>query len=75
MSLAFIIIGTDYITWGSEQTEQPISCGNCGQHTNFIKKKGMRFVTIFFFIPIVPISGVTQLVECPNCKTRYQPTT
>ena len=75
MSLAFIIIGVDYFTWGSEQTEQPIPCGNCGQYLHFIKKKGMRFVTIFFFIPIVPVSGVTQLVECPNCKTRYQPAT
>lgn len=75
MSLAFIIIGTDYITWGSEPTDEVIPCGNCGQYNRFIKKKGMRFVTIFFFIPIVPISGVTQLVECPNCKTRYQPTT
>ncbi len=75
MSFAFIIIGTDYITWGSERTPQPIQCGNCGQYTNFIQKKGMRFVTIFFFIPIVPISGVTHLVECPNCKIRYQPTT
>jgi hypothetical protein len=35
-------------------------------------KKGMRFVTIFFVIPIFPISGVNQLLECPNCKTRYQ---
>ena len=56
-------------------TPQPIQCGNCGQYTNFIMKKGMRFVTIFFFIPVVPVSGITQLVECPNCKTRYQPTT
>ena len=75
MGLAFIIIGTDYFTWGRELTPQPIQCGNCGQLTNFIMKKGMRFVTIFFFIPVIPVSGVTQLVECPNCKTRYQPTT
>jgi DNA-directed RNA polymerase subunit RPC12/RpoP len=73
MGLAFIIIGVDYLTWGSEQTEQPIQCGTCGQYMRFIKKKGMRFVTIFFFIPIFPVSGVTHLVECPNCKTRYQP--
>ena len=75
MGLAFIIIGTDYFTWGQERTVQPIQCGNCGQYTNFIMKKGMRFVTIFFFIPVIPVSGITQLIECPNCKTRYQPTT
>lgn len=74
MSLAFIIIGTDYYTWGSERTPQPIQCGTCGTFTNFIMKKGMRFVTIFFFIPVIPVSGITQLVQCPNCGTRYQPT-
>ena len=75
MSLAFVIIGMDYFTWGQERTPQPIQCGNCGTLTNFIMKKGMRFVTIFFFIPLIPASGITQLIECPNCKTRYQPTT
>jgi hypothetical protein len=74
MGLAFIIIGTDYYTWGSERTPQPIQCGTCGTLTNFIMKKGMRFVTIFFFIPVIPVSGITQLVQCPNCGTRYQPT-
>lgn len=74
MSLAFIIIGTDYFTWGSEQTPQQMQCGNCGRVTNFIMKKGMRFVTIFFVIPIIPISGINQLIQCPHCGIRYQPT-
>jgi hypothetical protein len=75
MTLAFLIIGVDYFTWGSERTIQPIQCGNCGQLTTFIMKKGMRFVTLFFFVPVVPVSRITHLVECPNCKIRYQPTT
>ena len=72
MTLAFIIIGTDFFTWGSEQTPQPMQCTNCGTVANFFVKKGMRFVTIFFVVPIFPISGINQLLECPNCKTRYQ---
>ena len=75
MSLAFIIIGTDFLTWGSEPTPQPMQCGNCGTVANFIQKKGMRFVTIFFVIPIFPISGVNQLLQCPKCGTRYQSNT
>jgi hypothetical protein len=32
----------------------------------------MRFLTLFFFIPVIPISGKKLLVECPRCKTRYE---
>ena len=72
MGLAFIIIGTDFFTWGSETTPQLMQCTNCGTVANFIIKKGMRFVTIFFFIPVCPVSGVHKLLECTKCKTRYQ---
>ena len=68
----FFIIGTHYFTWGSEQTPQQMRCGECGTVTNFILKKGMRFITLFFVIPISPISGVNQLMQCPNCKARYR---
>jgi hypothetical protein len=39
---------------------------------NFILKKGMRFITLFFIIPIIPISGVQHLMQCPVCGTRYR---
>lgn len=66
------IIGTHFFNWGSEQTVQPMHCSRCGAVTNFIMKKGMRFITLFFIVPIIPISGVKELVQCPNCKTRFQ---
>jgi hypothetical protein len=72
MGLAFIIIGVDFLTWGSETAPQAMQCTNCGTIAHFIMKKGMRFVTIFFVIPVFPVSGVQKLLECPNCKTRYQ---
>jgi hypothetical protein len=40
--------------------------------TRFVMKKGMRFITLFFIIPVMPISGVKEMVQCPNCGTRYQ---
>ena len=68
----FFIVGTKFFTWGSERAPQPSRCGQCGTVTNFIIKKGMRFITAFFIIPLIPISGVKQLMQCPTCGTRYQ---
>ncbi|MDT5124021.1 MAG: zinc-ribbon family [Acidobacteriota bacterium] len=67
-----IIIGTRFFTWGSTPSPQQTRCGNCGAVTNFIIKKGMRFITLFFFIPVCPISGLKHIAQCPNCGTRYQ---
>ncbi len=68
----FFIIGTHFFTWGGDRTPQQMRCGECGTAANFILKKGMRFITLFFVVPIIPISGVNQLAQCPNCKARYQ---
>ena len=32
----------------------------------------MRFVTLFFIIPLIPISRKMQMIECPRCKTRFE---
>ena len=69
-----IIIGTHFFVWGSDLTERPMHCGQCGTVAAFVKKKGMRWITIFFIIPIFPISGVREMVQCPGCGARYQAT-
>lgn len=68
----FLIIGTRFITWGSGQTPQTMRCGNCSTVSQFQTKSGMRFLTLFFIIPVIPISGVKRLLQCPTCGTRYQ---
>ena len=68
----FFIVGTHFFTWGSLPTDQPMKCGQCGTLTYFTKKSGMRFITLFFIVPIIPISGVSHLVQCPTCKARYR---
>jgi hypothetical protein len=68
----FFIIGTHFFSWGSEQTAGQMRCGQCSTVAHFTRKKGMRFITLFFIIPIVPISGVKELLQCPTCGTRYQ---
>lgn len=70
MSFIFII-GTRFFTWGSGQTPQQMRCGQCGAVTQFKDKKGMRFVTLFFIIPVLPLSGVKHILQCPNCGARY----
>lgn len=67
-----LIIGTHFFTWGSQQTTETFHCGQCGAQTAFIEKSGMRFITLFFVIPVIPISGVSKMMQCPNCKARYQ---
>jgi hypothetical protein len=67
-----LIIGTKVFFWGSELTPEIMRCGTCGNTAHFLMKKGMRFITLFFIIPVIPISGVMHLVECPQCRTRYR---
>ena len=69
----FFILGIHFFTWGSERTKEAMYCQNCGTIAPFLIKKGMRFITFFFIIPVIPISGISTIFECPNCKTRYQP--
>jgi hypothetical protein len=67
-----LIIGLRFFVWGAMLCEQQMRCGQCGTVAQFIRKKGMRFITVFFIIPVIPVSRITHLIECPNCKTRYQ---
>jgi hypothetical protein len=66
-----LIIGTKVFFWGAELTPEMMHCGTCGTQAQFLLKTGMRFIVLFFIIPIIPISGKMRVVECPRCKTRY----
>ncbi len=68
----FLVVGTKFITWGSEKTAETIRCSNCGALNQFTEKTGMRFITLFFLVPMIPISGKKKMIECPNCKARFQ---
>jgi hypothetical protein len=68
----FFIIGTHFFSWGSVPMPQQMQCGSCQTVGNFVLKKGMRFITLFFIIPVIPISGVKELAQCPTCGARYQ---
>ena len=68
----FLIIGTKFFAWGSAKTAETIRCSQCGMLAQFTEKTGMRFITLFFLVPTIPISGKKRMIECPNCKTRFE---
>lgn len=70
MSFIFII-GTRFFTWGAEPSGHQSRCSQCGTVGGFVAKKGMRFITIFFIVPVLPISGVKHILQCSNCAARF----
>ena len=68
----FLILGTKFVTFGSDKTTEMIRCNRCGALTQFTEKTGMNFITLFFLVPVIPISGKKRFIECPNCKARFQ---
>lgn len=69
-----IIFGIKFWAWGSELTPNVWHCAKCNYQGQFIQKKGMNFLTFYWIIPTIPVSGIKEMVQCPNCKTRYQRT-
>ena len=67
----FFIIGSRFFKWGSALTEKVMHCGNCGTNAQFVRKTGLRFITLFFILPVIPISGIKHMIQCPNCKTVF----
>ncbi len=67
-----LIWGWKVFAWGSNLTPETLRCGTCGMSAQFIEKTAMRFFTIFFIIPLIPLSGKMRLIECQKCKTRYE---
>jgi len=67
-----VIIGTRFFVWGAQRMAEAAPCGQCGAVAPFIIKKGMRFITVFFIIPLIPISGINHLVQCSSCRARYE---
>jgi len=68
----FLIIGTKFITWVSAKTPETIRYSRCGTLAQFTEKTGMNFITLFFLVPTIPISSKKKMIECPNCKARFQ---
>lgn len=47
-------------------------CPSCGAGTRYEQKKVRRFFTLYF-VPLIPLQGVGEYVECSGCGTSYDP--
>lgn len=48
----------------------PQQCPRCGQYVVFRPRISRNYIHIFW-IPLVPIGGAQNLIECPNCHARF----
>ena len=69
----FLVAGTRTILWGSDRTPGVRTCANCGFSGQFIQKKAIRTLALFFVIPVLPLGKIRHLHECPSCHTRFPP--
>jgi tellurite resistance protein len=66
-----IIFGLSVFYFGS--IEQGVfHCPNCGGDRQYKRKVGRRWFTLFF-LPVIPLAKVAEVVQCGTCNTRYQP--
>ncbi len=64
-----ILIGT--MNWASTRLRGLFRCPQCGDTQNFRLKASRPFLTLYF-VPILPIGGVQEYVQCTKCKNSYE---
>jgi len=47
-------------------------CPNCGGDRQYEHRTARRFFTLFF-IPVIPLNKVGEVVRCTTCRTRFDP--
>lgn len=65
------IIGTRVFHWGSDRAPAVQTCNACGFHGQFIARRAIRAVTLFFVLPVLPLGKIRHVRQCPNCGARY----
>ena len=48
-------------------------CQNCGGDRGYRRRTGRRWFTLFF-LPVIPLGRLGDVVECRACRTRYRTT-
>jgi hypothetical protein len=66
-----IIFGLSVFFFGSV-AEGAFHCPQCGGDRAYKQKIGRRWFTLFF-VPVIPLNKVAEVVQCGTCNTRYQP--
>lgn len=64
-----IFIGT--MEWASTRMRGMFHCPTCASTQKFRLRASRPFLTIYF-IPVVPIGGLQEFVQCGNCKNAFE---
>lgn len=48
------------------------ACPNCGGDREYQHRTARRFFTLFF-LPVIPLDKVGEVVQCQTCKVRFDP--
>lgn len=64
-----ILIGT--MNWTSTRLRGFFRCPDCGSTQNFRLRASRPFLTLYF-IPVLPIGGLQEYVQCTTCKNSYE---
>ncbi|QDV26256.1 TerB family tellurite resistance protein [Aureliella helgolandensis] len=65
-----LVIGT--FDWASTRLRGMFACPNCESTESFRLRASRPFLTLYF-IPVLPIGGLHEYVECSNCKSSFEP--
>ena len=65
-----ILVGT--MDWPKTLEIGDFFCPECDRSQKFRRRASRPFLTVYF-IPVVPIGGLQEYVECQTCKTNFEP--
>ena len=66
-----IIFGLSVFYFGLIGTGQ-FHCPHCGGDREYKHKRATRFFTLFF-LPVIPLGKVGEVVQCQTCRKRFDP--
>jgi len=52
--------------------EGTFHCPRCGGDRAYRRRAGRRYFSLFF-LPVIPLNSVGEIVECRTCRTRFEP--
>ncbi len=65
-----LVIGS--IEWGSTIDKGDFVCPNCESLKSYQRKIIRPFLTLYF-IPVLPLGGLKEIVICRGCRGRFSP--
>ncbi len=65
-----ILIGT--MNWSSTRSRGMFQCPNCESKETYRHKSSRPFLTLYF-IPVLPLGGIEEFVQCGKCKNAFDP--